>query len=77
MSDESGRIALSNAILDFQDAAQRLFLKTGDLRQFQITGPAIPCGSGADDVMPYIVLAPGGRECVHDRVLQVGEIGAP
>jgi len=53
MSDESGRITLSNAILDFQDAAQRLFLKNPDLHQFQISGPAIPCGAD-EKIFKYI-----------------------
>ena len=54
MSDRSGQATLGNAILDFQDAAQRLFLANTDRRQFPITGPAIPCGSDAED-LPYIV----------------------
>ena len=53
MSDRAGRITLGNAILDFQDAAQRLFLQRPEARQFQITGPAIPCGA-SDTGMDYV-----------------------
>ena len=59
MSDRSGQITLGNAILDFQDAVQRLFLANPDRRQFPITGPAIPCGASApglsyiEDHFPY------------------------
>ena len=53
MSDVSGQTTLWNAILDFQDAVQRLYLKEQSGLQFHVTGPAIPCGSGAD-VYPYL-----------------------
>jgi hypothetical protein len=45
--DTSGRITLRNAILEFQYAAVELALDHPDLRSFQLTGPAIPCGEKA------------------------------
>lgn len=42
--DVSGRTTLRNAILEFQYAAVELALDHPDLRRFQFTGPAIPCG---------------------------------
>jgi hypothetical protein len=53
MADWSGQITLGNAVLDFQDAVQRLFLAHPDSRQFPITGPAIPCGTNST-AMGYI-----------------------
>lgn len=44
-NDNSGRTTLRNAILDLQDAAIKLWQSHSHLRKFNITGPAIPCGS--------------------------------
>jgi hypothetical protein len=44
-SDASGQATLRNAILDFQDAVLALAEGNPTLARFDVTGPAIPCGS--------------------------------
>lgn len=51
-ADESGRVTLNNAILDFQYAATELALDHPDLTSLQITGPGIRCGADAK-TSPY------------------------
>ncbi|MDX2019444.1 MAG: hypothetical protein SF187_04335 [Deltaproteobacteria bacterium] len=53
MSDVSGQTTLWNAILDFQDATQRIYLKDPSQYQFPVTGNAIPCGAPAGKY-PYL-----------------------
>lgn len=45
MNDVSGQTTLRNAILDAQYAAIDLWASHGQPKQFELTGPAIPCGS--------------------------------
>lgn len=54
MNDENGKITLRNAILDIQYAAMKLAKANPTLSKFDITGPAIPCGSANPAKTPYI-----------------------
>ena len=46
MNDSAGRTTLRNAILDIQHGAVDLWHANPTLTSFQLTGSAIPCGSG-------------------------------
>ena len=54
MNDESGKTTLRNSILDIQYAAMMLSKANPILSKFEITGPAIPCGSFDTAKFPYI-----------------------
>lgn len=51
LNDQSGRVTLANAMLDIQDGAEEVWENNKALKNFNITGGQISCGSG--DLFPY------------------------